>query len=132
MVKIEYNAQGYISKATEDYEEGGANSEYTRYIYDANNRLIKSEEVEDGNVEDNETYEYKDGLVSAIKEYDSDGTLESNRNIKYDGSKRLIEASEEIDGDDYRQTFEYDYKGNVTKAETFYGSALSSRRIYEK
>ncbi|MFD3004014.1 hypothetical protein ACFS7Z_26925, partial [Pontibacter toksunensis] len=35
VVKIEYNAQGYISKAIEDYEEGGANSDYTRYTYDA-------------------------------------------------------------------------------------------------
>ncbi|MFD3004076.1 hypothetical protein ACFS7Z_27240, partial [Pontibacter toksunensis] len=131
VVKIEYNAQGYISKAIEDYEEGGANSDYTRYTYDANNRLIKSEEVEDGNVDDYDTYEYTDGLVTAIKEHESDGTIESTRTFKYDGSKRLIEATEEIDGDDYKQTFEYDNKGNVTKAETLYGSALSSRRIYE-
>lgn len=126
VTKVEYNAQGNISKVT---ETGRGDTDIIAYTYDANNRLIKVEQTNDSD-NDYSAYEYTNGLVSAIKEYDG-GVLESTITLKYDANKRLIELTEDLDDDIYKVTFEYDNKGNVTKSEAFFDNMLSRRRVFE-
>jgi len=124
--KVEYNSSGFVVKLTETDEDDEVYT--TTFIYDANNRLIKEESRENGQLDDYTTYEYTNNLITTSKYYDADGTLEDTEVYKYDGNNRIVEIS---DDSNYKTTFTYDANGNVTKVESFDLNRLTDRQVYE-
>jgi YD repeat-containing protein len=126
--EFEYNAQGYITKATE--KEVGSNEVdyYSLFIYNANNQLTKLESYEEGQLEDYVTFEYTNNLATTAKYYNGGGTLDYTYTYKYDGNKRLIE---EADDDGYVSKYTYNTKGNVIKLEFLDNGTLNTQITYE-
>lgn len=124
--KIEYNNAGYITKVTETDEDDEVYT--TTFIYDANNRLIKEENREDGDLDDYRTFAYTNNLVTSSTYYDVEDGSEYTTTYKYDANNRKIE---ETDEDDYKNTYTYDANGNISKIESFYNNVVSYRQIFE-
>lgn len=127
-IEIEYTAQGYASKLLA--KEVGSNDagDYTLLTYNADNQLIKAEDYENGQLVYYNTFEYTNGLLTTVKSYD-DGTPDGVLTLKYDSNKRLIEQLS--DSGNYKATYTYDSKGNLTKQERSVSGSLFYMETYE-
>ncbi|MBF9253426.1 hypothetical protein I2I11_08990 [Pontibacter sp. 172403-2] len=127
---IQYNAQGYVTKLTDEHSNG---TETVTYItYNAQNQAVKAE-VHGSDFSYYYTYEYTNGLAATMKRYSQDGRQEDVRRFTYDSRKRLIE---ERFGDNdasatYTYAYTYDNNDNLTKWEILYGANVIGWTTYE-
>lgn len=131
--EVEYNTQGYITKLITKETGSNAADEYTLFTYNTNNQLVKWENYDDGQLDDDyATLGFTNNLLTTINNYDG-STISSVTTLKYDADKRVIEASNdgEVDGIVFKTTYTYDSKGNVTKEEYFNNDVLTSTYTYE-
>ncbi len=126
----EYNSKGYltriINKETQNDED--LVTHIFSYLYDNNNRLIKSEIHRDGVLGYYITYDYN-GLSVTCKEYNTTGSTPIIMTYKYDAKNRVIEASEVSSGR-YKVMYTYNLKDNLEKKEIFTDGSLSSKVFY--
>lgn len=128
---VEYNAKGLISKVTYSYSDGEEEIEgYTTFTYDSNDRLVKEEEFENGELYEYRVYTYSNGVLSKREEFDAENVSDGVETFKYDASKRIIEITESYDGETYKTTFTYNSQGNISKSEGFYEGELEYTDIY--
>lgn len=123
---FEYNAQGYLIKISgKEIGSNGADG-YTLFIYDANNRLVKTEYYTDGQQDSLATYEYTGDVITAAKYYNPSGAVIATGTYQYDTNKRIIE----VEDHGYVFTLTYDTKGNVMKQESSLDN-IATRITYE-
>lgn len=116
----EYNAQGYVVRLTETaYRDGAVNDvDVSAFEYNANNQLIKVIDLEDGETDGYDTYEYNaNGTLSKISYFDYDGTLRSYETFNYDANKRLIERLQHYsyNNSTYKIGYEYGSNDNIAR-----------------
>lgn len=130
--EVEYNTQGYATKLLSKESGSNAVDEYTLLTYNTNNQLVKWEDYEAGQLDDDySTLEYTNSLLTTVNNYDG-SIISSVTTLKYNTDKRLIEYSiDEREEIVFKSTYAYDSKGNVTNEENFYNDVLTSATTYE-
>lgn len=120
-----YNANGYVSEVRGSYTDDGVEVEYTyKYTYQ-NNKLVKEEHFEDGELTGVVTYTYTNDLVNTVSYEYEDYTY--SETYTYDSNKRVTKVE-----DNYDYITTYTYSGNnVTKAVTTYEGEVVSEVKYE-
>ncbi|RAU83673.1 hypothetical protein DP923_00950 [Pontibacter arcticus] len=130
--KLEYNADGFITKITaaDTDEDGNPVTTTESYTYNAANQLTKTELRIKDKLINTAVYTYQNGYVQSVKRTYSQPVSESVTTFKYDGNKRIAEKSVLSDGITYTTKYTYDGNGNIEKEEGFYEGNLDSRTVY--
>jgi len=125
-VHYEFNEKGFVIKIIYPYSYYGSDF-FISYKYDSHNKLIKTEDFENGELVGYALYEYKGDQLTKRQWYWK-GELDYTETYSYDQKGRLIKT---VTAPDRYQAYEYDSNNNVVAISYYQNSKLLSVSAYE-
>ena len=112
---FEWGPNGHKTKAVKHYQDGSFDT--TTYKFDANNKLIEKECVDDENeAESKDVFTYQGDLLTEHINYDEDGDIAERTSFIFEQGKKIEERHwESSDQAENLKKFQYDEDGNLLK-----------------